>query len=251
MKINEPNFNLKLLKIDYIKKRRNEKINNIEFQKYLIRNKLHKIYNKNLGCFRVSVMKINELSIQEKIEKEFEYKILNKRYKIFQNDLNVIKKNKNNLILPNYSFNKTINNNNLLNKNFEDIKNKFNNKTTKNFLLSRNLSFLFDKKNKVKNNINNVNLYEKNKSKSVKNIFKKNFFIFKNKNLKTNESECEKININKNLYNKYNFFGEKKPFYITKVQKMFTKKIIINKKISTLSHDLIYKKINKSANLEK
>ena len=32
---------------------------------------------------------------------------------------------------------------------------------------------------------------------------------------------------------------------------MFTKKIIINKKISTLSHDLIYKKINKSANLEK
>ena len=251
MKINEPNFNLKLLKIDYIKKRRNEKINYIEFQKYLIRNKLHKIYNKNLGCFRVSVMKINELSIQEKIEKEFEYKILNKRYKIFQNDLNVIKKNKNNLILPNYSFNKTINNNNLLNKNFEDIKNKFNNKTTKNFLLSRNLSFLFDKKNKVKNNINNVNLYEKNKSKSVKNIFKKNFFIFKNKNLKTNESECEKININKNLYNKYNFFGEKKPFYITKVQKMFTKKIIINKKISTLSHDLIYKKINKSANLEK
>ena len=251
MKINEPNFNLKLLKIDYIKKRRNEKINYIEFQKYLIRNKLHKIYNKNLGCFRVSVMKINELSIQEKIEKEFEYKILNKRYKIFQNDLNVIKKNKNNLILPNYSFNKTINNNNLLNKNFEDIKNKFNNKTTKNFLLSRNLSFLFDKKNKVKNNINNVNLYEKNKSNSVKNIFKKKFFIFKNKNLKTNESECEKININKNLYNKYNFFGEKKPFYITKVQKMFTKKIIINKKISTLSHDLIYKKINKSANLEK
>jgi hypothetical protein len=251
MKINEPNFNLKLLKIDYIKKRRNEKINYIEFQKYLIRNKLHKIYNKNLGCFRVSVMKINELSIQEKIEKEFEYKILNKRFKNFQNDLNAIKKNKNNLILPNYSFNKTINNNNLLNKNFEDIKNKFNNKTTKNFLLSRNLSFLFDKKNKVKNNINNVNLYEKNKSKSVKNIFKKNFFIFKNKNLKTNESECEKININKNLYNKYNFFGEKKPFYITKVQKMFTKKIIINKKISTLSHDLIYKKINKSANLEK
>ena len=251
MKINEPNFNLKLLKIDYIKKRRNEKINNIEFQKYLIRNKLHKIYNKNLGCFRVSVMKINELSIQEKIEKEFEYKILNKRYKIFQNDLNVIKKNKNNLILPNYSFNKSINNNNLLNKNFEDIKNKFNNKTTKNILLSRNLSFLFDKKNKVKNNINNVNLYEKNKSNSVKNIFKKKFFIFKNKNLKTNESECEKININKNLYNKYNFFGEKKPFYITKVQKMFTKKIIINKKISTLSHDLIYKKINKSANLEK
>ena len=251
MKINEPNFNLKLLKIDYIKKRRNEKINYIEFQKYLIRNKLHKIYNKNLGCFRVSLMKINELSIQEKIEKEFEYKILNKRFKNFQNDLNAIKKNKNNLILPNYSFNKTINNNNLLNKNFEDIKNKFNNKTTKNILLSRNLSFLFDKKNKIKNNINNVNLYEKNKSKSVKNIFKKNFFIFKNKNLKTNESECEKININKNLYNKYNFFGEKKPFYITKVQKMFTKKIIINKKISTLSHDLIYKKINKSANLEK
>ena len=33
MKINEPNFNLKLLKIDYIKKRRNEKINYIEFQK--------------------------------------------------------------------------------------------------------------------------------------------------------------------------------------------------------------------------
>ena len=196
-------------------------------------------------------MKINELSIQEKMDKEFEYKILNKRFKNFQNDLNAIKKNKNNLILPNYSFNKTINNNNLLNKNFEDIKNKFNNKRTKNFLLSRNLSFLFDKKNKVKNNINNVNLYEKNKSKSVKNIFKKNFFIFKNKNLKTNESECEKININKNLYNKYNFFGEKKPFYITKVQKMFTKKIIINKKISTLSHDLIYKKINKSANLEK
>ena len=247
MKINEPNFNLKLLKIDYIKKRRNEKINYIEFQKYLIRNKLHKIYNKNLGCFRVSVMKINELSIQEKIEKEFEYKILNKRFKNFQNDLNVIKKNKNNLILPNYSFNKTINNNNLLNKNFEDIKNKFNIKSTKNFLLSRNLSFLFDKKNQVKNNIN---LYEKNKSNSTKNILKKSF-LFKNKNLNTNESECEKINIYKNLYNKYNFFGEKKPFYITKVQKMFTKKIIINKKISTLSHDLIYKKINKSANLEK
>ena len=246
MKINEPNFNLKLFKIDY-KKERNGKINYREFQKYLIRNKLHKIYNKELGCFRVSLMKINELSIQEKIEKNYEYKVLGKRFKLFKNDLNIIKKNKSNLILPNYSLNKTINNNNLLNKNFEDIKNKFNIKSTKNFLLSRNLSFLFDKKNQVKNNIN---LYEKIKSNSTKNILKKSF-LFKNKNLNTNESECEKINIYKNLYNKYNFFGEKKPFYITKVQKMFTKKIIINKKISTLSHDLIYKKINKSANLEK
>jgi len=244
MKINEPNFNLKIFKIDY-KKERKERLNYKEFQKYLLRNKLHKIYNKELGCFRVSVMKINEESIQEKIEKNFEYKILNKRFKCFQNDLNIFKKNKNNLILPNYSFNKTMRNNIILNKNLDDLKKKFNNNTTKN-LLSKNLSFLNYKKT------NDLNSKDKIKCNSVKNIFKRNsFFDFKNKNIKTNELEYKKIHIYKNLYNKYNFFGDKTPYNITKLQKMFTKKLVINKKISTLCHDIIYKKINRSVSLEK
>ena len=243
MKINEPNFNLKIFKIDY-KKERKERLNYKEFQKYLLRNKLHKIYNKELGCFRVSVMKINDISIQEKIEKNFEYKILNKRFKCFQNDLNIFKKNKFNLILPNYNFNRTMYNN-VLNRNFDDLKSKFNNNTTKN-LLRKNLSFLNEKKNNV------LNSNDKIKNNSCKNIFKKNsFFTFRNKNINTNELECKKINIYKNLYNKYNFIGDKTPYNITKLQKMFTKKTIINKKISTLCHDLLYKKINKSMSLEK